>query len=331
MASAQSGAPLATAGRLIELQMTFHSDLSRWISGQFDKHGISYDRLMRLDRLTARYFEMCIRRIQPRPRPQVHFSVETYVSLGELRSRQGKDDTSDWDSWRAVFRLRQLLADGDNVNGFLTKMIRRVAGKDVLLSQLWHAPLRPRSRNGESPVLWTRSGDLRFAIDAPLDAYFVDVRRHPEHGGIGWVSQDLLRIVHSNWPKLTEKSVLNGVSGVDLTDEQMQELRLWNCSYAMNIDGRVIAPLLYGTAGDGSSMLCTMMASRLMHELRYYAEVLRNDEARNAVVQDMRARGIDVGPTLECELALLEDLTLTFAIVDKKTKSPIEMVLKDED
>ena len=43
------------------------------------------------------------------------------------------------------------------------------------------------------------------------------------------------------------------------------------------------------------------------------------------------ARGIDVGPTLECELALLEDLTLTFAIVDKKTKSPIEMVLKDED
>ena len=299
--------------------MTFHSDLSRLIRGQFDKHGISYDCLMPLDRLTARYFEMCMRRIQPGPR-RVHFSDETHVSLGEL-SCQEKDDT---------FRLRQLLVDGDNVNGFLTRTIRRAAGFDGLL---WHYGMHHfhLGREPDKDGFVERSGYLLFAIVAPLDAYFVDVRRHPARRGIGWVSQDLLRIVHSNWPKLTEKSVLNGVSGVDLTDEQMQELRRKNCSYAMNIDGRVIAPLLYGTAGDGSSMLCTMRASRLMNKLRYYAEVLRNEEARNAVVQDMRARGIDVGPTLECELALLEDLTLAFAIVDKKTKSPIEMVLKDED
>ena len=299
--------------------MTFHSDLSRLIRGQFDKHGISYDCLMPLDRLTARYFEMCMRRIQPGPR-RVHFSDETHVSLGEL-SCQEKDDT---------FRLRQLLVDGDNVNGFLTRTIRRAVGFDGLL---WHYGMHHfhLGRETDKDGFVERSGYLLFAIVAPLDAYFVDVRRHPARRGIGWVSQDLPRIVHSNWPKLIEKSVLNGVSGVDLTDEQMQELRRKNCSYAMNIDGRVIAPLLYGTAGDGSSMLCTMRASRLMNKLRYYAEVLRNEEARNAVVQDMRARGIDVGPTLECELALLEDLTLTFAIVDKKTKSPIEMVLKDED
>ena len=299
--------------------MTFHSDLSRLIRGQFDKHGISYDCLMPLDRLTARYFEMCMRRIQPGPR-RVHFSDETHVSLGEL-SCQEKDDT---------FRLRQLLVDGDNVNGFLTRTIRRAAGFDGLL---WHYGMHHfhLGREPDKDGFVERSGYLLFAIVAPLDAYFVDVRRHPARRGIGWVSQDLPRIVHSNWPKLIEKSVLNGVSGVDLTDEQMQELRRKNCSYAMNIDGRVIAPLLYGTAGDGSSMLCTMRASRLMNKLRYYAEVLRNEEARNAVVQDMRARGIDVGPTLECELALLEDLTLTFAIVDKKTKSPIEMVLKDEE
>ena len=307
---------------------TFHSDLSRLIRGQFEKHGISYNCLMPLDRLTARYFEMCMRRIQPGPR-RVHFSDETQVSLGEL-SCQGKDDTSARDSLGAVFRLRQLLVDGDNVNGFLSKNIRRAAGFDGLLWRygMHHFHL---GRKTDKDSFVERSGYLLFAIVAPLDAYFVDVRRHPERRGIGWVSQDLLRIVHSNWSKLIEKSVLNGVSGVDLTDEQMQELVRMNCSYAMNIDGRAIAPLLCGTAGDGSSMLCTMRASRLMNKLRDYAEVLRNEEARNAVVQDLRARGIDVGPTLECELALLEDWTLTFAIVDKKTKSPIEMVLKDED
>ena len=44
-----------------------HSDLSRLIRGQFDKHGISYDCTMPLQRLTARYFEMSMRRIQPDP------------------------------------------------------------------------------------------------------------------------------------------------------------------------------------------------------------------------------------------------------------------------
>ena len=300
--------------------MTFHSDLSRLIRGQFDKHDIYYDCLMPLDRLTARYFEMCMRRIQPGPR-RVHFSDETLVSLGAL-SCQGKDDTSARDSFGAVFRLGQLLVDGDNVNGFLSKSIRHADGSDGLL---WHYGMHHfhLGREAEKGGFVERSDYLLFAIVAPLDVYFVDVRRHPpRRDDIGWVRQDLLRIVHSNWPKLIEKSVLNGVSGVDLTDEQMQKLRGKNCGYAMNIDGRVIAPLLCGTAGDGSSMLCTMGASRLMHKLRYYAEVLRNEEARNAVVQDMRARGIDVGPTLECELALLEDLTLTFVIIDKKTKSP---------
>ena len=199
---------------------------------------------------------------------------------------------------------------------------------------------RERGKKG----FFERSKHLLFAIVAEMDAYFVDVRPHPPKDGIGWVSQDLLRIVHSNWPKLIEKSVLKGVSGVDLTDEQMQELRRKSCNYAMNLDGKAIAPLLGGTAVDGSSMLCTMLASRLMNELRYHADVLRNEEVCHAVIQDMRVRGIDMEPPIEFELVLLEDLTPTlellavltdarcisrgicwrgFAIVDKKTRSPI--------
>ena len=321
--------------------MTFHSDLSCLIRGQFDKHGISYDRSMPLHRLTARYFEMCMRRIQPGPR-RVHFSNEIHVSLGKL-SQRGKEDAATRDAWGAVFRLRQLLVDGDNVNGFLTKKIRRAARRDGLL---WHYGMHHfhLGRETEKDGFVERSGYLLFAIVAPLDAYFVDVRPHPPRRGIGWVSQDLLRIVHSNWPKLIEKSVLHGVSGIDLTDEQMQELRRKNSNYAMNIGGKAIAPLLHGTAGDGSSTLCAMLASRLMHELRYHAEVLRIEEVRHAIVKNMRTRGIDLEHALEFELVLLEDLLPTlellavltdetcisrdlcrsgFAIVDKNTRSPI--------
>ena len=321
--------------------MSLYSDLSRLIRDQFDKHGISYDRSMPLQRLTARYFEMTMRRIQPIPR-RVHFSDETHTSLGEL-SRRGKSDTSAQDAWEAVFRLRQLLVDGANVNGFLSTRIRRAAALDGLLwnygTHHFHLG-RGRDKDG----FIDRSCDLLFAIAAPRDAYFVDVRPHPESRGIGWVSQELLQIVHSNWPNLIGANILHGVSGVELTDEEMQELRRKNVNYAMNIDGKAVAPLLGGMGGDGSSVLCTLSASWLMNELRCHEKVLRDEEVRQAVIQDLRGKGFDVEPTLEFELVFLEDLptspeliaSLTaescisrnlsrrgVAIVEKQSRSPI--------
>ena len=321
--------------------MTLCSDLERLIRGQFDKHGITYDRVMTLHRLAARYFEMNIRRIQPVPR-RVHFSDQTHVSLGEL-SRRDEDDTSAHDAWAAVFRLRQLLVEGTNVNAFLSTNIRSATGWDGLL---WHYGMHhfhlcsELNRDG----FVRRSAYLLFAIVAPLDAYFVDVRPHPRPRAVEWVSQNLLRIVHSSWPKLIEANVLQGVSGNELTDAEMHELRRKNVNYAMDVDGKAIAPLLGGLAGDGSSVLCTLMASRLVEDLRYHDEVLRNEEVCHAIAQDMRARGLDVAHTLEFELVFLEDLVPTpellavlkaetcisrelcrrgLAVVDKRTRSPI--------
>ena len=124
----------------------------------------------------------------------------------------------------------------------------------------------------------------------------------------------------------------------------MQELRRKNVNYTMDIDGKAIAPLLGGMVGDGSSVLCTFLASSLLKELRYHEEVLRSEEVHRAVARDMRARGLDVGPTLEFELVFLEDLSPTpelldvltaetcisrelcrrgLVVVDNKTRSPI--------
>ena len=86
------------------LSMSLESDLSRLIRDQFDKNGISFKRSMRLERLTARYFEMTTRRIQPVPR-DVHFSDQIHTSLGEL-SREGESDSSARDAWGMVFGSR---------------------------------------------------------------------------------------------------------------------------------------------------------------------------------------------------------------------------------
>ena len=321
--------------------MSLECDLSRLIRDQFHKHGIAYDRSMPPQRLTARYFELTMRRIQPTPR-RVHFSEQIHTSLGEL-SRARESDNSARDAWGMVFGLRQHLVDGVNVNAFLSKNIRKAAGWDGLL---WNYGMHHfhLGRGTDKIGFVKRSKHLLFAIVDPMGAYFVDVRPHPPKNGIGWVSQELLRIVHSNWPELIEAKVLHSVSGIELTDEDMQELRRKNVNYAMNIGSKAIAPLLGGLAGDGSSVLCTLSAISLMKELRYQEEILRGEEVQQAVAQDLRGKGFDVKPSLEFELVLLEDLptspeliaSLTdercisrdlcrrgFAIVEKELKLPI--------
>ena len=321
--------------------MSLESDLSRLIRDQFDKNGFSYKRSMCLERLTARYFEITTRRIQPAPR-DVHFSDQIHTSLGEL-SREGKSDGSARDAWGMVFGLRQHLVDGVNVNAFLSKNIRNADGWDGLLWTygMHHFHL---GRETDKDGFVKRSKHLLFAIVTPTDAYFVDVRPHPPRDGIGWVSQELLQIVHSSWPKLIEANVLHGVSGDELTDEEMRELRRKNMNAAISIDGKAIAPLRGGLASDGSSILCTFSAMWLMNEIRVHEEALRNEDVRQAVAEDFRKKGLDVEPTLEFELVILEELapapeliaTLTaegcisrdlcrigFAIIEKKSRSPI--------
>ena len=321
--------------------MSLESDLSRLIRDQFDKNKISYKRSICLERLTARYFEMATRRIQPVPR-DVHFSEQIHTSLGEL-ARLRKSDGAAQNAWGMVFGLRQHLVDGVNVNNFLSKNISNAHGFDGLLWTygMHHFHL---GRETDKDGFVKRSKYLLFAIVTPTVAYFVDVRRHPKKDDTGWVSQELLQIVHSNWPKLIEAKVLHGVSGDELTDEEMQELRRKNMNYPMNIEGKAVAPLLGGIATDGSSVPCTLLASSLLQELRRQEKVLRHDEVRQAVAQDLRGKGVDVEPSLEFELVLREGLPMSpeliaslttescisrdlyqrgFAIVEKNSRSPI--------
>ena len=65
-----------------------------------------------------------------------------------------------------------------------------------------------------------RSDYLLFAILDEADAYFVDIMKHSDPENLLWVRQNLLKIVHSNWPELTQSRALRGTTGDQLTDNQ---------------------------------------------------------------------------------------------------------------
>ena len=253
--------------------MNLPLDLHHAICSEFNRQGISYPSGTNLARLASRLFEMLIRRIEPVPR-QVHLSNEIHDSLGRL-SRKMDEGASE--AWTTVFYLRNLFECGKTVLPHLSKGVGDTDPKnpDGLLWDygMHHLHL---GRNVKTDGFVERSDWLLFAIVADQDVYFVDVRRHADPERLQWVRQDLLSIAHRNWPELTESRLLRGVSGTEVTNTQKFELRRKKLNVVHEIDGRVIAPLGYGTAADGHSVLCRFLADKLLHELEHQQQLLES-------------------------------------------------------
>ena len=113
-------------------------------------------------------------------------------------------------------------------------------------------------KNGKDGFV-ERSDWLLFVIVADQDVFFVDVRSHSDSENLQWVRQDLLSIVHYNWPDLTESRLLHRVQGSTVTDPEKRELRRKHANLVHEVAGRAIAPLGFGTMADGHSILCRFL------------------------------------------------------------------------
>ncbi len=329
--------------------MSFESDLADIVKQQFKKVGIRYDKTMNVRALTARYFEMLNRRITTIPRT-VHFSKEIHDSLGTLRRKADTEQSEKAaEAWGALFLIRHLLTEGKNVNGFLSRGIGWAKGKKSVDKMLWdfgmhHLHLRKKFRDG----FVERSDYLLFAVVAQGDAYFVDVRPH-NLGGLEWVQQDLLKIMHSNWPELVDSKILRGVKGTVLTDKEKHELRRKNVNHAVEIGGNAIAPIGGGTMADGSSLSCKWLAMRLLHEVDQHQ--LCFDSKLEELRSGLEAKGIEIAARMEFELVLLDGLNpsdevigslredkclsrdlcqMGFAVVERSTQLPIVVSLEEQ-
>ena len=289
--------------------MNFESDLAQIIKQQFDEHNISYEDNMGIRSLVARYLEMLNRRITPFPR-RVHFSEEIYESLGKLtREKVAKQREKAAEAWESVFLIRHLFTEGENVNCFLSKNINSATGERSIDGLLWDFGMHHfhLSKEVNESGFVKRSDYLLFVIVAQEDAYFVDVRRHPpRRDDLGWVRQDLLRIVYSNWPELIESSVLRGVKGTELTDEEKQELRRKNVNCAVQIGDNAIASMRGGVTAAGTSILCQFLADKFLNEIGEYQSYLETQPAAVKVALQNKGRNID--GDMEFKLVLMESL-----------------------
>ena len=247
-------------------QMDFLSDLSRAIVSQFTEQGIRFPQCADIAHLASRYLEMRIRRIEPVPRT-VHLSEEVHCSLGDLvRNKDPMRSAKALEAWRTVFYLRHLFEIGGDATPHLTGRVNNTETSDGLLWDyaMHHLHL---SRNSGKEGFVERSDWLLYAIVGDEDAFFVDVRPHTDPERLQWVRQDLLIIVHSNWPELTASREMQVVKGDTVTDTEKWELRRKNVNLVHQVGGLAIAPLGFGTMADGHSSVCRFLADKLLYEL----------------------------------------------------------------
>lgn len=290
--------------------MDFRADLRDAIVSEFTRQGISYPSEADVSDLATRYLEMRVRRIEPVPR-QVHFSEEVHDSLGSLAGNTDlKYRERALEAWKTVFYLRHLFVHGETVLPHLSKGVRSADPKqpDGLLWDYGMHHLHLSRAVGKDGFV-RRSHWLLYAMVAGQDVYFVDVRPHTDREGLQWVRQDLLAIVHGNWPELTESRLLRGVTGEKLTDVEKFELRRKNANVVHAVGNLAIAPLGFGMTGDGHSASRRFLASKLLHELEQVQRLFDDSGAElRAVFAD---RGMEDDAEMNFRLMCRTELTVS--------------------
>ena len=225
-----------------QVKMNFQSDLIDIIEDYFSFEGISYEGNGNAANLATRYCEIRTRGIDPAPR-NAHFSDEIHDSLGNLlRESDSKQQEKASEAWGTVFYLRHLFVEGAPVTPYLSRSTLSSNSNDQLLWDygIHHFHL---NRKLEQSGFVERSDYLLLALVSDTDAYFVDIRPHHDPDKLLWVRQDLLAIIHSNWPELIKPFILRGLSGDTVTDEQKKELRRKNANLVPALGPYAVAPL----------------------------------------------------------------------------------------
>ena len=304
--------------------MNFLRDLREIIASDFDDKGISYPENAGVEHLAQRHWEMRFRRVSQRPR-KVHFSDELHDSLGGLvKVTESEPSPQRREAWVTVIYLRLLFENGESVLSFLSDRINDSESTDGLLWDYGLHHLHLSRQPGKAGFV-KRSGWLLYARVTDDDVYFVDVRAHRDCERLEWVRQEILSILHSNWPDLMEPVRLNGVTGVQITDQQKKEIRRKNVNVAHRIGGHTVMPLGMGVTGDGHSSLCRFLADKLIHEIGLHQSYFEDESG--ALDALLAAAGKEAFPA-ELRLVKLEDVDLAPDVMaDLLTTDEVEVGL----
>jgi hypothetical protein len=156
--------------------------------------------------------------------------------------------------------LERKISAGEDLKPHLSRKLKCLRETDELLFDwgIFHLHLGSELESDgfirrTKPVLYARFDDSK--------AYFINVLNHG-----AWAMQELLKIIHNNWPESIEQYRLKGVLGVErkFQDNEIKELRSVQINTLIELERGVV----YMGPGGGMSASGDSMQSVMEHNRR---------------------------------------------------------------
>lgn len=143
-------------------------------------------------------------------------------------------------------KLKKKVEDGEDLTPNLSKLIKKIKNKDSMLND-WGVHHFHLGEDMEDSFI-KRTGPLLFALLVNDNFYAIGIF---DHGS--WANQDIVEIIHRNWPTVIENYKLRGA--IDMSYHPNEKERLTLRSAGVNVytsvsDGTIYAPIGGGVAGS---------------------------------------------------------------------------------
>ena len=217
------------------------------------------------------------------------------------------------DQRTAIQYIQRKAEQGDDLTPFMSKKVIRDYN-DMLFNdwKIFHFHLGVLEPNG---TFTQRTNELLYAYATKDILYLIDVLDHDPV--VGFANQNLLQVMHDNWPDITRRFALQGVKAVTpVTDIQVSQLRKHGVSYSTTLkDGTVLFPLGGGYSSSGDNTLLVVAVDKFFSQMRTmesqirskpqeYISAIRREPKRKRTFLDtaqtvLDVRLVDTGTVLE--------------------------------
>lgn len=186
------------------ISMDLCSDYSSMVKCRMPKNGIETDKTG-WD-LWYDFFNLQKKSVRPQKR-MVHYSKE-FTCPAEVE--------------RGLKALVQKFENGDDVSLYLSKDAASPSEFDGLLYDwgIYHFHLGETIDNHTGRIM--RTGPILFAKIDNKNVYCINIYSHGKNVQQPWAKQELLKIIHNNWPQIIEKWKLP--DGIELYPEDISTL-----------------------------------------------------------------------------------------------------------
>jgi hypothetical protein len=247
--------------------MDFFADVVGQARSRLQQAGYAVNVSENAEEVCIKYFNIAKRRVQPQPR-RIVFSQE-FTCPANLQP--GLDE------------LRKKSETGENLKPHQSKSLTNYEYDDSLLND-WGIQHFHLGITAGSDGFVERTGPLLFARVTDDVIYCINVLAHG-----AWSKQEMVAILHKNWPETITRFRVKEIAPEILTDENIRRLRKGNVNAFVVMEDRTIyVSIGGGLTASGKGLEVILACDQVKRLCRLMEERVRTTAAALGVQQDFR-------------------------------------------